>query len=126
MDGGSARLRAQSIDLDVNFYKCRRDQTLPCLISGLSSSHSKQQQHSRRGAEPTTTSRRSQRKVADGVGPSTSTCITPRTSQQQRTGRQPHTLAMAPDPKLLYYVKNVLADRPLGRCVGCLVDQLIN
>jgi hypothetical protein len=24
---------------------------------------------------------------------------------------------MAPDPKLLYYVKNMLADRPPGRCV---------
>ena len=26
-----------------------------------------------------------------------------------------HRHAMAPDPKLLYYVKNVLADRPAGR-----------
>lgn len=24
---------------------------------------------------------------------------------------------MAPDPKLLYYVKNMLTDRPPGRCV---------
>lgn len=54
-------------------------------------------------------------------GPSPSRSVAQQRSRAgARRGRQAGkaAAAMAPDPKLLYYVKNVLADRPPGRCVA--------